>query len=347
MNNLFRGIAASLLLGVSGPSMAQDVKMRFGDGGMSNDSVGVVHPNYLAERASKLSGGRFKIETFHHAVLGDEIQMVQQVQQGSLQAVFIGNNNMTSRVPEFLIFSLPYMFNSIEEGYRLQDKGWDAMNNWAIQRAGVRVLAQECMGFRAFFNTKQPINAVADLKGLKWRVPPDRVLIANFKAWGVNPSAIPWNETFNALAQGVVDGGANPYDDIVTAKLYEVAKYITPMHDHLLCHMLLFSEPFFQRLAKKDQEIITKAGIESTEYIREWTGEHEKQQLAFLQAQPNIKFNKPSDEGPFRRLAVKNWPLFYKEVGGGDEKRGAQIVTEAAEIAKGKRAGFSRNLFLK
>ena len=133
----------------------------------------------------------------------------------------------------------------------------------------------------------------------------------------------------------------------MTAKLYEVAHYITPVHYNLLCHTELFSEPFYEKLSKKDQEILTKAGIEATKYIRKWTVDHQQKQLNFLKSHKDIKFNTPPNESLFKKPTVNNWPNFYKQIGNGDEARGKELVTEAAAIAKGTRAKFSKDLFLK
>jgi len=338
------GLCCAVNVAMAGES--KTVVIRAGDGGMSPDSSGVVQPHYFANKVSDLSGGRIKVEVFDHAVLGDEVQMVQQIQEGTLQMDFISTGNLTTRVPELSVFAMPYMFGNFKDGYRLQDKGWDAINNWSIKHAGLRVIAQECMGFRALFNTKRPINSPQDMKGMIWRAVPDPVDIATWKAWGVAATAVPWTEAFNALSQGVINGGANPFDDIVTARFYEVAHYITPIHASLLCHVLVIGQPFFASLSKQDQDILVTAGRDATKYIRAWTVDHQQHQLKFLEKYKGMHINKPSDEADFRRLTVNTWPSFYKTVGAGDADRGSQIVNEAAAIVKGERAAFSPKVLL-
>ena len=71
---------------------------------------------------------------------------------------------------------------------------------------------------------------MADLKGLKIRVPAVELQLAAFRSWGVEPHPLSWSETFNALQQGVVDGQENPYAIIRDQKFWEVQKYITDLH---------------------------------------------------------------------------------------------------------------------
>ena len=66
-------------------------------------------------------------------------------------------------------------------------------------------------GYRIITNSKKPINTMADLKGLKIRVPAVELQLAAFRSWGVEPHPLAWSETFNGLQQGVVDGQENPH----------------------------------------------------------------------------------------------------------------------------------------
>ena len=89
-------------------------------------------------------------------------------------------------------------------------------------------------GYRIITNSKKPINTMADLKGLKIRVPAVELQLAAFRSWGVEPHPLAWSETFNGLQQGVVDGQENPHAINRDQKFWEVQKYITNIHYHAL-----------------------------------------------------------------------------------------------------------------
>ena len=324
-----------------------EVVIKFGHAGMSETSAAEVGAQIFKKLVEKYSNGEIKVEIFPKAQMGGEQQMTQALQLGTLEMQWIATNNLTPRVRSLGYFNLPYIVKSLEQAERLQEGSWEFAQAATIKEANVRLLGWEVMGFRVFFNSKKPINTVADMKGLVWRVPKDDILVGNYEAWGVHPQPMAWHELFNALTQGVVHGGGNPWDDIVTAKLYEPCKYLTPMHYHVLSHCILIAEPFFQKLTPQQQEWVTMAGKGMTDYLKydlKFVTNPEK--INFLKNAPGIKINEPTDEPSFY-VAQKNWPKFYKSIGLGDEKRGEQIVKEAEEIASYKREKFSENLIVK
>jgi len=51
--------------------------------------------------------------------------------------------------------------------------------------------------------------------------------MATYTQLGATPTAMAWGEIFSALQQGTVDGQENPLAIILTAKVYEVQKYLS------------------------------------------------------------------------------------------------------------------------
>ncbi|MBW1963006.1 MAG: TRAP transporter substrate-binding protein, partial [Deltaproteobacteria bacterium] len=200
---------------------AGPVVIKFGHAGMSKPNPADEYAEKFKEVVELWSQGEIKVEIYGKAQLGGEQQMTQALQLGTLEMQWIAINNLTPRVRSLGFFNLPYVVSSLEEAYRIHDAAWKHARNWTIKEANVRLIGWEAMGFRAFFNSKRPIYHPSDMKGLVWRVPKDDILVGNYEAWGVNPQPMAWHELFNALTQGVVHGGGNPIDDIVSAKLYE------------------------------------------------------------------------------------------------------------------------------
>ena len=69
-------------------------------------------------------------------------------------------------------------------------------------------------GIRHMTNSKRPIKAPADLKGLKIRTPPDTMTVDIMQALGADTQQIKFAELYVALQQGVVDGQENPLANI-------------------------------------------------------------------------------------------------------------------------------------
>jgi hypothetical protein len=65
-------------------------------------------------------------------------------------------------------------------------------------------------GYRQFSNSKHPIKAPADLKGLKMRTNGMKTIDMTFQAMGAT-TTIPYSDLYMGLKTGVADGQENPW----------------------------------------------------------------------------------------------------------------------------------------
>jgi tripartite ATP-independent transporter DctP family solute receptor len=101
-----------------------------------------------------------------------------------------------------------------------------------VDAKGLKIIAVWENGFRHITNNRRPINTPDDLKGVKLRVPEGKWRVKMFQAYGANPTPMKFSELFTALQTGVVDGQENPFANIVSAKFYEVQKFLS-LTNHL------------------------------------------------------------------------------------------------------------------
>jgi TRAP-type C4-dicarboxylate transport system substrate-binding protein len=174
---------------------------------------------------------------------------------------------------------------------------------------------------------------MADLQGLKVRVPQNALMIASYEAWGANPTPMAWPETFTALQQGVVDGQDNPYIVNYTMKFQEVQKYITPLHYQFSLQPMIIGEKHFQKMDQNLKDILVRAGIEAQQYcVLFQMEESEKALQAMLDA--GMEYSEFSDEDKMIEVAMeKVWPKYYDKVGGKDA-----VMEVVAELEKAEKA---------
>jgi TRAP-type C4-dicarboxylate transport system substrate-binding protein len=175
-------------------------------------------------------------------------------------------------------------------------------------------------GFRVLTNSKKPVKTLADLKGLKIRVPKNEIMIASYQSWGINPTPMTWSETFTALQQGVVDGQDNPYATINSMKFNEVQKYITNIRYVFSLEPLIVGEAMFKKQPADVQKAILDAGVEATEYSYKWLAETEAKIKKELVAK-GMQITDPADgEGEWIvKATTAVWPKFYASIGGKDK----------------------------
>lgn len=283
----------------------------------------------LAEIITQKSNGRIKFQTFFGGVLGDEQAIVKQLQSNEIQMGIIAAGNLTPFAPQATIVILPYLFPEKKDAYKffanepLMEK---IATNISVQ-SNIRPLGWVVSGYRVLTNSKNPINTIDDMKGLKWRVPPVKLQLDAFRSWGVEPHPLPWIETFNGLQQGVIDGQENPHVLNRDTKFWEVQKYVTNVHYMLWVGPMLVSERWFSKLDENTKQLFIESSKEAIAYGWKWNEEQEKIAIDECIANGMI-IGTVSDEDVWIEKARSIWPQYYETVGG------KEIIEQALDSMK-------------
>ena len=273
-------------------------------------------------------------QIFPGAQLGGELEMSQQTRQGKIHVSLPATNNLSAIAPSLNVFILPYIATSTEEVNYLQDKLTPTLIPRVIKEANVRIVGWENSGWRAFFyKSDTPIEKPSDLSKLKMRVPPNPIMIATYKAWGGQPTPLGWTELYNALQQGVVQGGDNPVTDVIGMKFHEVINRMTKFHYTILTHPIIVSEVWFKGLSKPHQDAVLRAGREATDYIRWWQPLDDEAWWKKAEA-AGVKVTAIKDETEWVKRARAIWPDYYKTIGPDGEALTKQAVSIVAEYQK-------------
>lgn len=292
----------------------KNLKIGLGDPIDSDQGVLALRFKEIVEKAS---GGRYKVDIFPGGQLGDEQKMVKDARRGSIDGAVVAINNITPFAKKVGVLTLPYLLQSFDDAVKATTG--DLGNMWRdilVEEAGVHVLGWGYSNFRVLTNSKKPISTLADLKGLKIRVPKNAIMIETWNALGAEPVPMAWPETFTALQQKVVDGQDNPHAVNYTMKFYEVQDYTSECHYLFSLQPLVFGEKFFQSLSPEDQAMFTRAGVEAQQYnlLFSVTGAETAKQNMIKEG---VAYNEIEDEDQWAKIAVDEvWPKFYDSVGG-------------------------------
>lgn len=99
-----------------------------------------------------------------------------------------------------------------------------------MKKNGIVLIGFYENGFRNISTSKNPVNYLSDLIGLKIRTPENLAEIQTIKALGAIPAPMSFSELNTALVQGIVDGQENPLQNIWYEGLYESRHYIAMTH---------------------------------------------------------------------------------------------------------------------
>lgn len=271
----------------------------------------------LAEIVERESGGKITFEKFYGGVLGDEQSTVKQLRNDSIQIGVMAAGNVTPFAPSATLVIMPYLFPK-KDMARVFFKDQKLMNELAeriAKESRTRPLAWLMSGYRVLTNSKRPIRKLADMQGLKWRVPPVDLQLNTFRAWGVEPHPLAWIETFNGLQQGVIDGQENPNDLNRDTKFWEVQKYITNVHYMIWVAPILASERWYRSLNDDTRALFDRAAMEAALWMWDWAEGQDKEALRQC-LEHGMEVNELEDEPLWMEKARSIWPNYYAVVGG-------------------------------
>jgi tripartite ATP-independent transporter DctP family solute receptor len=274
-------------------------------------TLGMVRYAQLVKERTK---GRVAIQVHHSRELGDERQVVEGLQLGTIHLTVSSTGPLGGFVPEMNVVDLPFLFRNPEHAYKVLDGeiGQDLLNKF--DRVGIKGLAFWENGFRHITSAKKPIREPGDLKGLKIRVMENRVHQAAFRQLGADATPMAWGEVFTSLQQGLLDAQENPVPIIYTFRLDEVQKYLS-----LTAHVyspapVLMSKKTWDRLPLDIQRVMLDTAREMARYERGLIGAQEQKELGELKARGMTVIENP-DRSAFREAMRPVFEQFQSQFG--------------------------------
>lgn len=213
----------------------------------------------MAAELGEKSGGRLVVETYHNCTLGSEKDLTDGVAMGTVTMSCLGPGQVGNLYAPLLVFDAPYLIQNNDHMQAIS-KSELCRQIWedTAEAIGVRPMGSLYLGSRFVTTSKKPVYTPDDLKGLKIRVPDQPISIAEFQAFGANPTPMAYGEVYLALQQNVVDGQENPLVQITTAKFYEVQKYLSSTGHVAQMINPCINEQFYQSLPEDLRALLTE-----------------------------------------------------------------------------------------
>jgi TRAP-type transport system periplasmic protein len=276
------------------------------------------------ELAEKKSGGELEVQIYPTSALGSLRVTWESMQLGNLEGGNWDTVTPAMLVPLYAGTELPYLYKDLDHVHRVFDGPvGQELEKALLEKAKVRTIAVYDTTFRKIFTKTKAINSLADMKGLKIRVPEAQNYVRCMQLVGANPTPVAWGELYTALQTGVVEGFENKCEAAFNAKLHEQARFAA-YTGHIFCpNPFLCSERWFGKLSKNVQQAIVEAGKESLAWQRAEAPNSEKSFEKKL-ADSGVKFTSP-DAAPFRK-AVE--PLYQEW---GDKYAGNDLIKRIRE----------------
>lgn len=261
--NIRSGLLAALVMLLPGTALAQDYSLKFGHAATSSHLFqdGLV---MFADKVAEKTGGKVKIEVFGDRQLGDDKQLLEGVQLGTIDGALVSVPTipLTLNAPAFDALQLPFLVPSYDKMAEVlaSDVGQQLLDT--LGTSGIKGLGYIEAGQRHFLSRTKSVQSVADFAGLKTRIVPTPLHKAIWEAVGTNPIGMAFGEVFSALETGTIDAVEINLSSAFAESYYEAAKNATLTGHYFWPGVLMMGSPKFDGLPDDVKAAIVEAGHE-------------------------------------------------------------------------------------
>jgi tripartite ATP-independent transporter DctP family solute receptor len=266
----------------------------------------------LGKKLEQATNGRLSMQMFASMQLGGEKETIEQTQLGALQFSRVSVGTLGPVVDDLNAFNIPFVFSSTAHMNKIVDGDIGAeLLDKVTSNANANLIGLCWMdaGARSFYTTKKPVHSIDDLKGLKVRVIGNPMFVDMANALGANGVAMGYDQVFNALQTGVIDGAENNPPSYVFDNHYTVAKYYTLTEHLIVPEMLVYSKKSWDTLSKDDQALIKKFAREAQAEARVLWAKYETAAMEKAKANGNVIIP-VADKKPYQNAVKPVWDKY-------------------------------------
>ena len=224
---------------------------------------------YMDSLVAERSGGRNQIRVFHSRQLGEEKETLEQTRAGAIDLNRTNVALIGTMVPAMNVLAMPFLFRSVGHLQKVLDGPIGNEILGSFEPYGFVGLAFYDSGARSIYNSVRPVNSIADLKGMRFRVQQSEQMSDMIRSLGAQPIELPYGQVTTGLATRLIDGAENNWPSFVTTDHYKFAGYYTLTEHTMSPEVLVMSQKAWSSLSAEDQKIFREAAQRSSRFMRE------------------------------------------------------------------------------
>lgn len=309
---LAAAVAAAAAMTIALPAQAQST-MRISISIAQNSHQGIGIDTF-AKEVERRTNGRIKVQPFYSGSLGGERESIEAVQLGTQELTLTSTGPVPNFVPAARILDIPFLFRDKAHARAVLDGPIGQEMLKEFESKGFKALAWAENGVRHMTNSKRPVSAPDDLKGLKMRTMENPVHVAAYKGFGIVTTPMAFPEVFTALQQGTVDGQENPLSVIMAAKFDQVQKHLSLTGHVYSPAIFLMNKGSFDKLSAADKQIFMDAAAEATKANRARVDEDDAKGVAELRSK-GMQVIENVDKAKFQMALTPVYAEFERQFG--------------------------------
>ncbi len=273
---------------------------------------------FMANEVESRSDGEIKIKIFDAGQLGKDPTVIGEMGLGTIDMMISTTNNAAQLVPEYQLFSMPYLFSGFDDLMAKVGPGTSAeafyQNAYVEHKLNMHLLALGGSGTRNLSNSQRPVNALADIAGFKMRTPSSPMISKTWATLGTLPSSVAWGELYAAVQTGVVDALESSIPGYTGAKLYEVAPYLSLTAHSIQVNHVSISDRAWGKLSEDQQAMIVAVAQEASVLGIERAKMYEVDLVEKLETEFGVTVTRP-DKSEFQSALADLKVSLVKELG--------------------------------
>lgn len=277
-----------------------------------------VAANEFAKKVLEQSNGTIKIKVYPNGSLygADPSAAVKQLGSGALDMLVLSTSLYANFEKKFNAISIPYLFDDTKQftSYLNSETGKELLGS--IGSMDITGLGYWTRSFRQITNAVRPITVPADLAGVKLRVPNNPLWVNFFKEAGAIPTPMAFGEVYNALQLKTIDGQENPVDVPVSAKFFEVQKYVSVTNHMADGWIVGINTKKYNELSDTQKKVLSDVTAEMQGWKVDYDSTQDKKALDTLVSSGMTKNEiTPEQQKQFVEISKKLYPTFKELVG--------------------------------
>lgn len=227
------------------------------------------HPEYLAmtefgEKFSEATEGRYQVQIYPNAIMGDQGPVTELVRTGALQMAMVPVSVPEGYNSDFAIVSAPYLYDSTAELLEAGRRGVFDELFATTNKYNFEVVSLFTSGVRGIY-TDKAIMTPEDLKGYKIRVQDSDTYIRMIDLMGGVGIGMAQSEVYTATQQKVIEGAENSERVYADFKHYEVAPCFSYTNHLVMADVVIANREFLGDMSEGDREIFYQLMEEAME----------------------------------------------------------------------------------
>lgn len=276
---------------------------------------GSVQDTYAQEfkrRIEERSDGAIEIKIYPYGQIGTSSQLTEIAQRGGIELVFASPGHLADLIPEVGVFTLHFLLSEHDEVNRkvLSDEKIRALFQPEYRDQDLELLDIIPEGWM-IWSANKPLRTLHDLKDFRIRTMTSPILVASYKAYGANPTPMPYAEVYSGLQLGQLDGQVNPMFAIEEMSFYEEQDYLISARHAQFVSTLAANRDWFESLPEEQRELVNEVRDELVDWIDNKQIAYQQERLDKILAAGGTEYIELDDE---ERQAFRDASMSVRDV---------------------------------